>query len=130
MKLQSLIQPQDIEVFYIMPTLRKELALELKRSGLNQNKIADLLHIKKSTVSQYINNKRGSKVSFSNNIKKEISSSAHEIHDTLTLIRETQKILRSIRHSGELCRIHKQLSDIPGECNPELVNCFGGEENV
>lgn len=129
MKPQSLIQPQEIEMFYIMPTIRKEFALEMKKLGLKQNKIADLLHIKKATVSHYVNNKRASKVEFSKEIKTEIASSAHKITDTISLIRETQSIVRKIRKSCELCRIHKQLAPIPDECEPEHVQCFVGDES-
>ena len=127
---QSLIQPQEIEMFYIMPTLRRELAIEMKNLGLKQNKIADLLQIKKSTVSQYVNNQRGSKIEFSIGIKQEISKSAPKITDTLSLIRETQRLIREIRQSCELCRIHKQLANVPKNCEPEAVLCFVGDNHV
>ena len=125
----QLIQPQEVEMFYVMPTLRRELAIEMKKLGLKQNKIAELLQIKKSTVSQYINNNRGTKIEFSNEIKQEISKSAPKIKDTLSLIRETQKLIREIRQSCELCKIHKQLADIPEDCEPNTALCFVGEEN-
>ena|SRR3989344_2165352 len=128
MSKQTMIQPQEIEIFYIIPTLRKELAVSMKESGLKQKDIASLLHIEGATVSHYLNNKRGSKVEFSKEIKKEVRNSAKRIHDTVSMIREMQKLLSLIRSSCELCRIHKELeSNVPRDCTPELVSCAVGE---
>ena len=121
----TLLQPQEIEVFYIIPNLRKEFAISMILQGLKQNKIAELLHVESATVSQYINEKRGNKIELDDNIKKEITISASRIRDSLSLVGETQRLLRLIRSSGNLCRIHKQLSDVPRECEPKLINCFG-----
>jgi predicted transcriptional regulator len=122
---QALLQPQEIEVFYIIPTLKKSLAVCMKGDGLKQNEIAKLLQTEKATISHYINNKRGNKVQFDDYVLDEISKSASKIEGKLSLLKETQRLLRFVRSSGQLCKIHKQLSDIPGECSPEVVNCFG-----
>ena len=53
------LQPQEIEVFYIIPAIRRHIAMYMKLRGLKQNKIAELLHIDKAAVSQYIKKKRG-----------------------------------------------------------------------
>lgn len=125
--MSHLLQPQEIEVFYIIPGLRKQLAMEMKKLGYKQNKIATLLAIEEAAVSQYVNDKRGSKIDFEPEIKKEIAISATRVTDKLTLLREMQHLLRAIKETREICRIHKQLSDVPGECTPELIDCFGGK---
>lgn len=125
--MSHLLQPQEIEVFYIIPSLRKQLALEMKKLGYKQNKIASLLAIEEAAVSQYINDKRGSKIDFEPEIKNEIVKSAAVITDRLTLLREMQHLLRAIKDTREICRIHKQLSDVPQECTPEAIDCFGGK---
>ena len=127
---QILLHPQEIEVFYILPTLRRELAIQMKNNGLKQNKIAELLNIESATVSQYINEKRGNKIELNEEIKKEIAISANKITDKLSLLRETQKLLRLTRNSGFLCKIHKQFSNVPNECNPQLIECFGDEKDA
>ena len=126
---QTLLQPQEIEVFYVIPTLRRCLAMYMKFSGLKQRKIAELLQIDKATVSQYLHKKRGGKVEFDEAVLKEIAKSSKKIHDKLSYISECQRLLRLIRYSGNLCKIHKQVADIPEQCSPELINCFGGEEH-
>ena len=125
----DLLQPQEIEVYYIIPAIRRQLAMYMKLSGMKQNKIAGLLHIKNATVSQYISKKRGNKMEFSEEILKEIGKSAKIIKDDFSLLREIQRLLRRIKETREICRIHKELSNVPGTCTPELIDCFGGEEN-
>ena len=122
---KGILQPQEIEVFYIIPTLRKHLAIAMKKQGMKQSRIAELLEIQNATVSQYIKGKRGDKIKFPEKIVKEIEHSSSKIHDKISLIRETQKILLLIRNTGALCTIHKQLSPtIPCSCNPNLTGCF------
>ena len=124
----SLLQPQEIEVFYILPTVRRELAVQMKLKGFKQTKIAELLHVENASISQYLNEKRGNKVELGEDVKKEIAVSAGKITSALTFIAEMQHLLRFIRSSGTLCQIHKQLSQVPEECNPCLVNCFGDND--
>ena len=123
-----LLQPQEIEVFYVIPALRRQLAMVMKEGGLKQSKIADLLYIKRAAVSQYISNKRGGKVVFNEDIMKEIKTSADRIVDKFTLLSEIQRLLRVVKNSGELCKIHKQFSNVPEDCEPVMINCFGGEK--
>jgi|SRR3989344_7175368 len=127
---QTLLQPQEIEVFYILPTLRNQLALAMKAHGLKQRQIADYLQIAPAAVSQYIHDKRGSKVEFSKPILEEVKKSSQIITDKLTLLREMQRLIRLIKQSGEMCKIHKQLSPIPQDCSPELISCFGGDSHA
>ena len=54
----KLIQPQEVEVWYIIPLIRKELALAMKKRKMPQNEIASLLGVTDSAISQYSNNKR------------------------------------------------------------------------
>ena len=45
--------PQEIEVWYILPAIRKELVVVLKESGLTQRKIAGMLKVTEAAISQY-----------------------------------------------------------------------------
>jgi len=99
----SFLQPQEIEVFYILPAIRRHLAMFMKLKGMKQIKIAKLLHIQKSAVSQYISKKRGSGVEFEEGVLSEISKSAAVIKDEYSLLGETQRLLRVVRSSGDLC---------------------------
>ena len=74
--------PQEIEVWYILPAIRKELALAMKLNGIKQVEIAKLLGVTKSAVTQYVNNKRANYVSFNSKIKNQINNSINLIHNT------------------------------------------------
>jgi len=111
----KILLPQEIEVFYIIPTIRKYIAISLKKQGLKQKDIADIMMINTSAISQYSSTKRGNKIKLNSKIQKEIENSCKNIKDPMTYIKETQKILRYIRENF-ICDIHKQISKVPKEC--------------
>ncbi|HIG97986.1 TPA: helix-turn-helix domain-containing protein [Candidatus Woesearchaeota archaeon] len=119
---QQLIQPQEIEVFYILPAIRSRMASALKKNGKSQKEIARLLCVQESTVSQYLSSKRAANVKFNTAINNEIVSAAKKIATKESLIRETQHILDKVRASKEvLCGLHKAVADVPDGCEA----CFG-----
>ncbi len=117
------LHPQEIETFYIIPTLRRYFALHLKERGLKQKDVADILMIHSATISQYTSTKRGHKISFNEYILKEIRKSAENIHNQMSYIRETQRILKIIKISGAICEIHKQVSLVPNGCEQSITGC-------
>jgi predicted transcriptional regulator len=121
---QSFLYPQEIEVFYIIPGLKRELATAFKEEGKKQKDIAKLLHTKEATISQYLHNKRGSHIQFPATFKREVRKSVAKIHDEISLLRETQHLLKYIRVSGVLCQAHKQFSPVPSKCHVGLTGCF------
>lgn len=123
------MQPQEVEVFYLIPGIKKNLAVCMRKSGLKQNEIANLLQIEDATVSHYLNNKRGNKFYFEKEVLKEIYKSSKLIKDELSFLREVQRLLRVVKRTREICRIHKILSSVPEECTPELIGCFGDEKD-
>ena len=65
--------PQEIEVWYIIPAIRKELAKVLtKKHRLTFEKAGVILGISKAAVSQYINKKRADLITIPSNMKREI----------------------------------------------------------
>ncbi len=121
----KLLQPQEVEVFYVIPSLKREIAKCMHARGLRQGKIADLLQIEKATVSQYLSDKRGTKVEFSEEFLEKVYESARRIEDKTSFIREIQGLLNKARDDGTVCVVHKKVSDIPEDCTPEKANCFG-----
>lgn len=111
----KILLPQEIEVFYIIPTIRKHIAINLKKQGHKQKNIANLMMINTAAISQYSSTKRGNRIKLNIKIQKEIVKSCNNIKDQLSYIKETQRILRFIRKNC-LCDIHKQISNIPKEC--------------
>ena len=111
----KILLPQEIEVFYIIPTIRKYIAINLKKQGLKQKDIADIMMIDTSAISQYSSTKRGNKIKLNSLVQTEIEKSCKNIKDAMSYIKETQKILRFIRENC-LCEIHKQISKVPKGC--------------
>ncbi len=98
--------PQEIQVWHILPALRKHIALGLKEKKLKQKDIASLLGLTESAISQYLKKKRGNEIIFPNEIKKEISLSVEKISENKTTVhKEIQKLIRKMDRSGFLCNI-------------------------
>ena len=95
----------------------------MKEHGKTQKEISNLLQIRESTVSNYIHEKRASRVEFNDQIDGEINISADRIKDKWTLLTETQRLLGLIRRTDVLCQIHKKFADVPEGCNVKEIGC-------
>ncbi|MBN1646272.1 helix-turn-helix domain-containing protein [Candidatus Woesearchaeota archaeon] len=120
----NLFQPQEIEVYYVLPTIRKYFTLNLKERGMPQKDIARLLGLQPSTVSQYVKNKRASNIKFSKEVEDFIQTSSSKIGTTSDMIKQTQETLHFIRESGNLCKIHRQVTKMPCRCDPHDMGCI------
>jgi len=114
--------PQEIETFYILPTIRRYLTLYLKERGIKQKDIAEIFGVNTAAISQYVK-KRGHKLEFSPEVLIEIKKSAHLIKDKFTYLRETQRLLRFIRKTKVLCQIHHQFSEASLPCSGKKSCC-------
>ena len=57
--------PQEVELWYLIPALRREIAkILVKDYDLSQVEIAKILKITESAVSQYLKEKRGNELKF------------------------------------------------------------------
>ncbi len=104
----TLLQPQEVEVWYALPAIRRELSFFLKQEGLEQKKIANIMGLTEAAVSQYINKKRGKDITFEDHLKKEIHTSAKAIvKNNDVFLEETQRILQLLRNDGTICKLHE-----------------------
>lgn len=122
--MKQLIQPQEIEVYYIIPALRKELALAMKENK-SQREIAKIFGVTESAVSQYCKEKKAQQIQFDEEFKEEIRKSAKKIEIQLDYIRETQKLLRLAHEKRLICQFHAQFSTLPEGCKD--CHCYYGE---
>ena len=116
MKLQ-IIQPQEVEVFYILPAIRSRMAAALKEQGMIQKNIAKLLCVQESTISQYLSSKRAADVKFNAGIDEEIAAAVRKIKTKEDMIRETQHILQMVKDEKILCKVHEAIGDVPAGCD-------------
>jgi uncharacterized protein len=109
--------PQELEVWYVIPAIRRELAKEMAKSGLMQKDIAKLLGLTEPAVSQYIKLKRAKDIKFDKNIQACISIAAQNIiKDEKKMVFEIQGICEKVRKSGLLCKIACKYHDIQKDC--------------
>ncbi|MBT3416777.1 hypothetical protein HN706_01000 [Candidatus Woesearchaeota archaeon] len=108
------LMPQEIEVRYILPALRKELAIELSKD-MKQKEVANILNITPSAISQYHKEKRG-KTDLK--IKKEIKLSKIEImKNRFSAQPEILRLTKKIKDTRTICDIHKMHDCVPKNCN-------------
>ena len=114
--------PQEIEVWYIIPAIRKELATLLtKEHKLSYDKAGKLIGVSKAAVAQYLSNKRANKVKLNKKIKSEIKKSAKMLTENPNaFIFEIQRILKLMKTEKCSCNICKQFNkDVSKYCNCE-----------
>ena len=114
--------PQEIEVRYILPAIRRELArVFIQDHKLNQKEAANMLGLTEAAVSQYQHSKRAREVVFSDKVVNEIKVSADRIlaekNSKQRVIAEMYRIsgLTSVKHI--LCDIHRAQSKELEHCN-------------
>ena len=112
-----LLQPQEIEVFYVLPAVRKEIALAMKAEGKSQKEIAKLLGVTEPAISQYVSAKRANILQLSDTVKSAIKESARRITSELSLMREMQRLLVLVRQERIVCQVHESLGGAPKGCN-------------
>ena len=97
MRLYSL--PQEIEVWYLIPAMRRELArLLTQKHGLSYEKAGEVLGISKAAISQYNKNKRASKVYLHSRVLKELERAVKSIgKDKERTVREILRVLKFMR---------------------------------
>ena len=103
-----MIYPQEIEVWYILPLIRKELAKELLHYNLNQKEIALKLGLTEAAVSYYINKKRANELILDEKVKKAVQESAKRIKNNFNVMKEIQNITKLFWETRGICKIHMQ----------------------
>ena len=112
-----MIQPQEIEVWYVLPSLKKEIVFSLLDKGISQKNVADLLGITPASVSQYKKNKRAKNVKFNEKIKKRICVAAENITDNNSCFtKELQELCKLVKEEGLLCKLHKKYCGVCSNC--------------
>ena len=112
--------PQEIEIWYLIPSLRKELAkIFISDYELKQKQVAKLLGITEASVSHYANAHRGQNISFSKVELGKIKESAKKIFNGKSpLIKELYSLCLHFRKSKTLCRVHKNFDkNVASGCN-------------
>ena len=108
---------QELEVWYIIPAIRKELAKAMLNTGLKQVEIAKKLGLTKAAVNQYFSDKRGSGVKFNSDIKEKIKIAANNINNEFDSVRYIQSLINLTREEKVACQVHKKMNKEFQGCN-------------
>lgn len=104
--------PQEIEVWYIIPYLRKELSRILtKQYEMSMEEAGEILGVSKAAVSQYLSGKRATRIKLPGKVKDEIKKSAEIISlDKKRAVKEMQRLLKLIRCNKFSCNLCKKYN--------------------
>ncbi|MBS3138231.1 hypothetical protein J4207_00835 [Candidatus Woesearchaeota archaeon] len=119
----KLLFPQEIEVWYVLPAIRKAFAIEMIKTGTPQKKIAQLMGITEAAISQYKSDKRAH-IPLTDEIRKEVEKSVKNITTPEQMFSEMMKIEQHMKESGFFCQIHRSKSWTPNGC--EKMCSYGG----
>jgi predicted transcriptional regulator len=118
--------PCELIVWYVLPSIRRELARELvENHSLTQAEVARRFGVTDAAISQYLKSKRGTNKEMENSgkypeFKVEIESAAIRMLNGSDIVTETCSICKMVKKSGMLCRIYEIQA---GEKAPSCVWC-------
>ena len=119
--------PCEIVVWYVIPAIRSELAKELLNLGMRQKDVSELMDITQPAISQYVTDKRGSSLKFTDEVNELINDFAKDLYDEKAtksdIIPRTCHICKRIKAEDILCQIHKEKGNVDFDCHA----CLGSE---
>lgn len=113
--------PQEIEVRYILPAIRRELArVFIQDHRLSQKQAAKMLGLTEAAVSQYQHSKRAKEVVFSDKVINEVKASANKI---LAEKNSRQRVIAEMYRISGLTSVRQILCDLHRSQSKDLANC-------
>ena len=110
--------PQEVEVRYILPTIRKEFAVEFETRGISRGEVAKILGITPAAVTMYLNKKRASYVNLTGKGINDIKNSVTRILEkTSSPYEEIYRISKILTIDRTVCQIHRSFDkNVPKDC--------------
>lgn len=109
--------PQHIELWYIIPAIRREFAIEMARQEIKNVEIAEILGVTKAAVSQYFSKTRAVEFRFDAEITNEIKESTIRIIDKRNSNEEIQRIINIMWQNKSICKFHHLKEKLDNNCN-------------
>ena len=119
----KVLLPQDIQANYILPALRREIAIQLiETQEMKQKDVANLMGLTSSAISQYRNLKRGNRVSFAEATQKEIEKAGRNISNVdSSVMQELLRLINLPQTMDIVCKLHKirdpEAENICSDCH-------------
>ena len=122
--------PCEIVVWYVITSIRSELAKELLKLGMKQKAISELLDITQPAVSQYISDKRGHGIKFDERTQNMIRMFAKDLMEQKLgpdrIFQRICEICKNVKAEEIICQLHKEKDKTPVNCNA----CMGSKRDV
>lgn len=108
----------EIQVRYVLPVIRKELAKALLDLGLSAKDAAAKLDITPAAVSQYVNEKRAAEITLPESLDADIQAAAKRLlSGEITSLEATMSLLHHKSMMKVICAYHKsQDTTLPNNC--------------
>ncbi|MBD3408169.1 MAG: hypothetical protein GF411_18755 [Candidatus Lokiarchaeota archaeon] len=117
------LMPQELEVWYVLPALRREIAMLMIEKGRPQKNIAKMLGVTEAAVSQYklprSKRSRGDQITIPKDLHHELEKSVdimleawdkledkENIYEDMT--HEINRLIKVLRDAGVMCEIHRE----------------------
>jgi hypothetical protein len=112
--------PQEIELWYLVPAIRRELARQLVAKGLKKKEVAQLLGVTNAAVSQYLHMKRGT-LELPNQLQQEIAVASERIaKQPSAAFTELMRLIALSKETRFMCELCKRYNkDVIRYCHME-----------
>ena len=119
------ILPQEMDVWYVLPAIRKAFALAMVASGLTQKQAAALLGVTEAAVSQYKKEKRAAGLVLDAHALAMVREAVQRIvMKQSTAFAEIMRIDDELKRSGIFCQLHRLKSQTPDGCEASCGRHF------
>jgi len=114
----KVLLPQELDVWYMVPFIRRHLAHILKNElGQTQKDIAGYLGITEAAVSQYMHTSRGDELVVSEAARAELMLAADELRSGKSFLHVMNRLLRTQPLIKIKCALHRKKDKaIPEDC--------------
>jgi predicted transcriptional regulator len=118
--------PCELIVWYVLPSIRRELARELvDKHNFSQAEVARRFGVTDAAISQYLKAKRGTSKEIENSgkyedFRKEVESAAVRMVNGSDIVTETCRICEMVKKSGMLVKVYETRTGVRA---PQCVTC-------
>ncbi|MBT4446457.1 hypothetical protein HOA92_02995 [archaeon] len=112
--------PQEIEVWYVLPAIRKQIAIALIKKGMTQKQVSNVMGVTEAAISHYKKDKRASSnILETPDIKQQISFAVEKItENNSSLTAEILRLNKLVKDSGLLCQLYANNTNLSKEERP------------
>ncbi len=118
--------PCELIVWYVLPSIRRELARELvDKHNFSQAEVARRFGVTDAAISQYLKAKRGTSKEIENSgkyedFRKEVEVAAVRMVNGSDIVTETCRICEMVKKSGMLVKVYETRTGVRA---PQCVTC-------